>query len=110
LPVALLLQRIGHFLRHVGFIVLGQDAVGAKGTLSVKSALGHYALTFPKQIRQQALIDDRHGAVSVGHRKANDETVAACDAALLDQTADANTDTGLDMFVDKIRRRVEEYN
>src|SRR5947209_7525078 len=90
LPVALLLQRVSHFLRHVGFVVLGQNAVCAKSALRIKGAFGNYALAFPEQIRKQALIDDRNRAVSIGHSKSDAETVAARDAALLDQAADAH--------------------
>ena len=46
----------------------------------LERAFGDHALPFAKQIRQDALIADRDGAVAVGHLEAHREMVAALQA------------------------------
>src|SRR5512133_1865243 len=56
LPVTLLLQSVGDVLRHIGLVVLGEHAVGPKGTSRIEGAFGDHALPFAQKIRQQTLI------------------------------------------------------
>src|SRR4029079_8072098 len=65
LPVALLLQRIGDFFRHVGLVVLGEHIVGFEGPLAVERTLGHDALPLAKEVRQQALIGNLDSILAV---------------------------------------------
>ena len=79
-PVALLLQRVGDFLRHVVLVVLGQHGVGLEPAAGLERAFGDHALPFAEQVRQDALIADRDSAVAVGHLEAHREIVAALQA------------------------------
>ena len=79
-PVALLLQRVDHLLRHVFFVVLGQHGIGLEPAAGLERALRDHALPFAEQVRQDALIADRDGAVAVGHFEAHRKLVAALQA------------------------------
>src|SRR5688572_11697717 len=59
LPMALLLQRVGDFARHVALVVAGQHGVGLEHARRIEHALGHHALTLAEQIGQNAAIRDR---------------------------------------------------
>ena len=48
LPVSLLLERVGHFLRHVGFVVLGEHGFGLERAARLERTFGHDALPFTK--------------------------------------------------------------
>src|SRR3954467_11703191 len=50
LPVALLLQRIGDVLRHIGLVVLGEHRIGLEYAAGVERAFGHHALPFAEQV------------------------------------------------------------
>ena len=54
LPDALGLQAVGHFLRHVGLVVLGQHAVGDEHAVRPEAAFGDDALLLAEQVRQDA--------------------------------------------------------
>ena len=69
--MSLLLQGIGHFLRHVVFIMLGEHVVGAEHAAPIKRAFRHDTLPFPEQVRQDALIGNRNGLVPVRQVEAN---------------------------------------
>src|SRR5258708_12746305 len=56
LPMSLLLQAVGDLLRHIVLVVLGEHAVGAKRAHWIEGAFGNDPLSFPEQLREQALI------------------------------------------------------
>src|SRR5262249_44059752 len=108
LPVALLLQSVGDVLGHIGLVVLGEHAVGPKYTSRIEGAFGDHALPFAEKIRQQALIGDWDRTLAVGHLETDGKAVAAQNAALLHEAADANTRPRFDVFFDHVGRRIEE--
>ena len=69
--MALLLQRIGDFARHVGLVVTGQHGVGLEHARRIEHALDH-ALTLAEQIGQNASIRDRQDAARIATSKATD--------------------------------------
>src|SRR6185437_12923762 len=67
LPVALLLQGISDFLRHVGLVVLGEHGIRLEYAGTVERTLGNHALPFTEQIRQNAFVGDRKRRAAVGY-------------------------------------------
>ena len=61
-----LLQSLLHFRWHVGFVVFGQHFLGFKASSAHQRAIGHNALPFAEQVRQDALI--MHGEAPLAHR------------------------------------------
>src|SRR4051794_6142063 len=66
LPVALLLQRVGDVLGHVGFIMLGEHGVGLEHAGAIERAFGDHALAFAEQIGENSLVGHRQGGAAVG--------------------------------------------
>ncbi len=62
-----------HLRRRVIFIMFGQHLLGGNMPLAVQYALGHHALPFTKQVRQNALIADVHHPAGVIQLKAHVE-------------------------------------
>ena len=90
-PVAGPLQRVGHFLGHVGLVVLGQHFGGAERAVRLQRAQRHHALPFAEQIGQDAGIADRDGGGAIGDAEAHRRACALADmldAAGLDQPAE----------------------
>jgi hypothetical protein len=56
LPVALLLQSIGHFLGHIPLVMFCQNRIGLECAGDVESTLCDRSLTFPEQVGQLAAI------------------------------------------------------
>src|SRR5215510_4953899 len=108
LPVTLLLQSVGDVLRHIGLVVLSEHAVGPKGTSRIEGAFGDHALPFAEKIRQQTLISDRNRTLAVGHLKTDGKAVAAPNAALLHEAANADARARFDVFFHHVGRRIEE--
>src|SRR5262249_60169571 len=90
LPVTLLLQSVGDVLRHIGLVVFGEHAVGPECTSRIEGAFGDHTLPFAEKIRQQALIGDQDGTFAVGHLETYGQAVAAPNAPLLHEAADAD--------------------
>ncbi len=108
LPMTLPLQRIGDVLRHIGLVMFGEHAIGAEGPAWIESTFGNHALPFAEKIRQKAAVCHRHGTFAVGHLETNSEPVAAQNAALLHQAADAQARPGFDLLFHHLGRRIEE--
>ena len=75
--MALLLQRVGDILRHIGFVMFGEHAVGLERAGFIEHALGHHALAFAKQIRQNTLITHRQARIAIRHHKGYAQIIAA---------------------------------
>ena len=87
LPAAGILQRVGDFLGHIGFIVLGEDLRGHEGAIGCETAFGDHPLTFAEQVGQNAVKADRYRAGEIGHAE-QCRRAGLTDAALLDQSAE----------------------
>ncbi len=109
LPVALLLQRVGHFLRHVILVVLGEHRVGAERCRIDHHALRHHALPFTKQIGKDAAIADAHHVLAVGDVECRIH-VLADDGAGLHQSAEPDAGAGRQLLLDHVGRRIEEHD
>src|SRR5580704_12242184 len=104
LPMPLLLQGVGNFLGHVGFVVLGEHVVGPKYACAIECAFRHDALPLAKQVRQNTLIGDRDRPMAVGHLEADRKTVTAGHASGRDEPAKPNAGAGSDMLLDHVGR------
>ena len=102
------LQRVGDVFRHIGLVMFGEHAVGAEDPARIESAFSNYALPFAEKIRQKAVVGHRHGTPAVGHLKTDGEPIAAQNAALLHQAADAQARPGFDLLFHYFGRRIEE--
>ena len=69
LPVALLLQRVGDILGHVGLVMLGQHGIGLEHAGGIERAFGDDALPFAEQVGQNSLVGDRQRGAAVGDLK-----------------------------------------
>ena len=93
--MARLLQSIGHFRRHVVFIVLGQHLLGTEHTVRFQPALGDNPFTLAEQVRQDASVNYRDRVCRISHRKSHGYTVlVAGHAVILHQPA--NTEAAAD--------------
>src|SRR5262249_52214545 len=108
LPMTLLLQGVSDVLRHISLVVFGEYAIGAEDPAWVESTLGNHALPFAEKIRQKAAVGHRHGTLAVSHLKTNSEPIAAQNAALLHQAADAQARPGFDLLFHQLGWRIEE--
>jgi len=86
--VALLLKAVGDFLGHVILVVLGKHGVGIEDAGRIERALGHYALPFPEQIRQETLVSDGDRMIAVGELEMDLQIITPLDAARGDKAAD----------------------
>src|ERR1700741_938853 len=68
-PSALLLEFVGYALGHVSLVVFGEHGIGMKKARSLHRALGHDALSFTEEIRQQSGVADLDVVLQVGHRE-----------------------------------------
>src|SRR5215471_155975 len=68
-PSALLLEFVGDVLGHVSLVVFGEHCIGMKEAWSLHRALGHDALSFTEEIRQQSGVADLDVVLQVGHRE-----------------------------------------
>jgi hypothetical protein len=105
----LLLQGIRNFFRHVAFVVLGKHVVGLEDAGAVERPFCHNTLPLAEQVRQNALISDRYGAVSVRHLEAHRKRIAAGQAAGSDEPAEANACAGSDMSVGELKKTMESF-
>jgi hypothetical protein len=110
LPVALLLQSIGHFLGHIPLVMFRQNRIGLERAGDVESTLCDRSLTLPEQVGQLAAIGNRYLAASVRQREMDGKVIAAREAALLHQSADAHALPRRNVLLDEIGRRIEEHN
>ena len=108
--MALLLQRVGDFLRHVGLVMLGKHGVSLEHTGGIERALGDDALPFAEQIRQDALIGDRQLGAAIRNLERHREIVAALQRARLDQAAEPEALARADMLLGHHGRRREEHD
>src|SRR5262245_15203478 len=88
-PLAPLLQRFGDFARHVGLVVLGEDAFGLERLARNPGAFGDDALAFAEEIGKHAVIAhlDLHGAV--GDAEPGGAVGIAPEGAFDDEAAEA---------------------
>ena len=110
LPVALLLQRVGDVLGHIGLVVLGEHGVGLEHAGRVERAFGDHALPFAEQVRENSLIGHRQGRAAIGDLEADREIVAAHQRAVLHQAAEPEPLARRNMFFGRHRRRREEHD
>ena len=102
------LERLGDLRRHVVLIVLGEHAVGDEGALGRELALGDDALSFLEQVRQHALVGDRHRLQRIGDGELDLGAAAALHRALGDEAAETEALAAGDRLFGKIAGRVEE--
>src|SRR5215471_5125447 len=89
-PNALLLQRFGHFRRHVVLVVFGKYDVGKEMPSTIEFAFGHDALALAKEIRKDADVADRDGFGLIGNGEFDLHADAALEATLGHEAAQAN--------------------
>ena len=68
-PSALFFEFVGYVLGHVSLVVFGEHGIGMKDARSLHRALGHDALSFTEEIRQQSGVADLDFVPQVGHRE-----------------------------------------
>src|SRR5271156_6564983 len=105
-----LLQRIGHFLRHVGLVMFGENRIGIEQARAVERALSDDALPFAEQIGQYALVCDGYLVAAVGNVEADFQIVAADQASDLYQSAEPNASARCDMLLRHVTRRIKEHD
>src|SRR5262245_45147130 len=108
LPVALLFQRLGDLGRHVGLIVLSKHRVGQETAGLIEYAFGNHTLAFAEKIRQDPGIAHIDGPGVVGDGKLDGAAGPALEAAVRNQSTEANTLAGSDAFGGDFARGVEE--
>src|SRR5215469_4232830 len=109
-PMTRALQSVRNLLRHVIFIVLGEDRVRPERAGYIECAFRHDALTFAEKVRQHALIIDRDSVLAVGYLKAHRHIVSAHEAAILDQAAEPDARSCGYVFFHDIAGRIEEHD
>src|SRR5581483_5783681 len=109
LPMPLLLQRIGDFLRHVAFVVFREHGVRDENARRVELPFRHHALSFAEEIGQQAAIYHRQIRAAVSHTEADVKPVLH-DTSLLDQAAEPEARAGFDRLRRKLAWRHEEHD
>ena len=90
--------------------MLGQHGIGTEHAGLIEGAFRHDALPFAEQVRQQALIGDRHSVVAVGHLKLHLHVIGALQTARRDKPAKPDARAGGDLFLRHVGRRIEEDN
>src|SRR5258705_1297663 len=101
-------DRVDHFRRHIFFIVLGEHFARREGAVLTSRPERHDSLTFPEQIGQDARVIHRNGILAVGDDEMDLKAGVALDAALLDQSADAENHAGRHGLGDEIAWAPEE--
>ena len=101
---------VGDFGRHVVLVVLGEHGRGDEGAVGVAAAFDHHALALAEQVGQRAgdRSRGRRGLPSVTRNSTVWPSASRCDAALLDQAADAHAPAAGTFMVAEIGRAVEE--
>ena len=111
-PVAGLLQRIGHVLGHVGLVVLRQHLGGTKRAVGPHRAQCHHALAFAEQVRKDADIGHLNAGTPIRYAELRGGMAivgGTLDAALLDQAAETKCAAGWRGLAREVRGREEEH-
>src|SRR5450631_856465 len=108
LPVALLLQRLDDFPRHVVLVMLGEHGIGLEQAIRLDMALGDDALPLTKQVGHDSPVVDGNILVAVSHLETDLQIVAALQAAHLHHAAQTNALSRRSLVVGDVGRRIEE--
>ena len=77
----IVLERLGHFRRHVFLIVLGEDFIGDERAV-LHAAVRHHALPVAEQVRQDARIFHRHRVLEIRDQELDVERARRSSATL----------------------------
>ena len=108
-PDARLLQRVGDLGRHIVLVVLGEDLAGREHAVLAEHALCDDPLPLTEQIRQNALVADRHLVRPIGQAELHHAVAGTpLDAAVDHQATEAKALVGIDLAGRDVARRDEE--
>ena len=110
LPDALLLEGLGDFGGHVVLVVLGEHGVGKEAAGGIELAFGHHALALAEEIGKDAGVADGNGLGGVGDGERHGQSLAALQAAVGDEAAEADALAGRDLLFRHLLGRVKEHD